>query len=234
MLSRSPHKKAETRFVRIVVMRASPSNRQKSGLAIRNNTMKTDDLPVKDQETPFVEGRNEQRAPFTCGARAAEPVLPDPDEQDARLSTPTLSISPEQPTVWSGFSSEPSPPWSLPPGTATPYSPRKPVRWPWIVLALLLAFVLICGGIVVLFGVAGFAGYASIATGEVVNVTLPARSAFHLNASTTIGSINTNVPGIVVRPHQQTGADAHGDVGSSPQVMLTLITTTGSINLYQE
>jgi hypothetical protein len=66
-----------------------------------------------------------------------------------------------------------------------------------------------------------------------VNVTLPAGSVFHVDASTTTGSINTNFPGIVVQHQQMTGAQAHGDVGSSPQATITLRTTTGSINLYQ-
>lgn len=66
-----------------------------------------------------------------------------------------------------------------------------------------------------------------------VNVTLPTESVFHVDASTNTGSINTNFPGILVQHYQMTGADAHGDVGASPQVTLTLSTSTGSINLYQ-
>jgi hypothetical protein len=66
-----------------------------------------------------------------------------------------------------------------------------------------------------------------------VNVTLPVESIFHVDATTTTGSINTNFPGIVVQHPQMTGADAHGDVGASPQATLILRTTTGSINLYQ-
>jgi DUF4097 and DUF4098 domain-containing protein YvlB len=66
-----------------------------------------------------------------------------------------------------------------------------------------------------------------------VNVTLPAESVFHVDASTDTGSINTNFTGVVVQHREVTGADAHGDVGSSPQATITLRTSTGSINLYQ-
>jgi hypothetical protein len=65
-----------------------------------------------------------------------------------------------------------------------------------------------------------------------VNVTLPGGSAFHVNASTDTGSINTNFPGVTVQ-HQGMGANASGDVGSSPQATVSLRTNTGSINLYQ-
>jgi DUF4097 and DUF4098 domain-containing protein YvlB len=54
-----------------------------------------------------------------------------------------------------------------------------------------------------------------------------------MTLSSNTGSLNTNFPGIVVQRHQVTGADAHGDVGGSPQATITLRTSTGSINLYQ-
>jgi hypothetical protein len=66
-----------------------------------------------------------------------------------------------------------------------------------------------------------------------VDVTLPTESVFHVDASTDTGSINTNFAGVMVQPHQFTGADAHGDVGSSPQATVSLRTNTGSINLFQ-
>ena len=66
-----------------------------------------------------------------------------------------------------------------------------------------------------------------------VTVTLPSESAFHMTASTDTGSINTNFPGVTVQHHQVAGADASGDVGSSPQATVSLRTNTGSINLYQ-
>lgn len=66
-----------------------------------------------------------------------------------------------------------------------------------------------------------------------VNVTLTSEIAFHMDASTDTGSINTNVPGVMVQHRQFTGADAHGDVGSTPRAMVSLRTNTGSIDLYQ-
>lgn len=66
-----------------------------------------------------------------------------------------------------------------------------------------------------------------------VDVTLPSVSVFHVDASTDTGSINTNFPAVNVQHHQFTGADAHGDVGNSPQATVSLRTNTGSITLYQ-
>lgn len=66
-----------------------------------------------------------------------------------------------------------------------------------------------------------------------VHVTLPSTSVFHVDASTNTGSINTNFPAVNVQHHQFTGADAHGDVGNSPQATVSLRTNTGSITLYQ-
>ena len=66
-----------------------------------------------------------------------------------------------------------------------------------------------------------------------VEMTLPADSVFHLNASTDTGSIDTNFPGVIVQHRQMVGADASDDVGSSPQATVTLRTNTGSVNLYQ-
>ena len=66
-----------------------------------------------------------------------------------------------------------------------------------------------------------------------INVTLARESAFHLNASTNMGSINTNFPGVIVQHPQAMGANAYGDVGRDPQSTVSLRTNTGSINLYQ-
>lgn len=66
-----------------------------------------------------------------------------------------------------------------------------------------------------------------------VNVTLPANSVFHVDATTDTGSITSDFPGVTVNHPNFTGAVAHGDVGSSPQAMVTLRTNTGSINVHQ-
>ena len=66
-----------------------------------------------------------------------------------------------------------------------------------------------------------------------VNVTLPANSVFHVDATTDTGSITSDFPGVTVDHPNFTGAVAHGDVGTSPQAMVTLRTNTGWINLHQ-
>ena len=66
-----------------------------------------------------------------------------------------------------------------------------------------------------------------------VNVTLPASSVFHVDATTDTGSISSDFSGVTVQHPNFMGAVAHGDVGSSPQAMVTLRTNTGSIYLHQ-
>lgn len=66
-----------------------------------------------------------------------------------------------------------------------------------------------------------------------VNVNLPGDSAFHMTATTDTGSINTTFPGVIIQHRSLVGADASGDVGSSPQATISMKTNTGSINLYQ-
>lgn len=122
--------------------------------------MNTQDIPVNDQEKPFVEERDGHIDIQGNGPRQPEPVAARQAEQGTRTYTP----SPEQPPVWTGYAPGTPPPWAWQPGAYTPYPPRRPSRWPWIVLTIFLLFLLISGGTVVLFGVFGFTGYASSAT----------------------------------------------------------------------
>jgi len=66
-----------------------------------------------------------------------------------------------------------------------------------------------------------------------VDVTLPANSSFHVDASTDTGSINSDFPGVNVQQGNFTGASAHGDVGNAPGATVTLKADTGSISLHQ-
>ena len=66
-----------------------------------------------------------------------------------------------------------------------------------------------------------------------INVTLPASSAFHLDANTDTGSITSDFPGVYVQHPNFTGAIAHSDVGSAPQATITMTTNTGSISLHE-
>jgi DUF4097 and DUF4098 domain-containing protein YvlB len=65
-----------------------------------------------------------------------------------------------------------------------------------------------------------------------VDVTLPRNSAFHVDASSDTGSITTGFSQVVVQQRQSIGAEAHGDVGSAPQAVVTLKTNTGGIHLH--
>jgi DUF4097 and DUF4098 domain-containing protein YvlB len=66
-----------------------------------------------------------------------------------------------------------------------------------------------------------------------VDVTLPSASVFHVDASSDTGSITTDFPQVTVHQRQSIGAQAHGDVGSAPQALVTLKTNTGWIHLHQ-
>jgi hypothetical protein len=66
-----------------------------------------------------------------------------------------------------------------------------------------------------------------------VDVTLPASSSFHLDASTDTGSINSDFTQVNIHEHDVTGSDAHGDVGNSSSATVTLKTNTGSIDLHE-
>ena len=66
-----------------------------------------------------------------------------------------------------------------------------------------------------------------------VNVTLPGNSAFHLDASSDTGSINSSFPGVQenVQHPDNTSSNVSVDVGINPQSTVTLKTDTGAINL---
>ena len=69
-----------------------------------------------------------------------------------------------------------------------------------------------------------------------VDVTLPASSSFHVDATTNRGSIDSDFSEVQVRDHDFSGSDAHdahGDVGNGSSASVTLKTNTGSINLHE-
>jgi len=66
-----------------------------------------------------------------------------------------------------------------------------------------------------------------------VDVTLPANSSFHVDATTNTGSIDSDFSGVQVRDHDFSGSDAHGDVGNGAGTTMTLKTNTGSIDLHE-
>lgn len=66
-----------------------------------------------------------------------------------------------------------------------------------------------------------------------VHVVLPGTTAFHVDARTDIGSITTNVPGVVVTRLNYLNSEAHGDVGNLPRGSIVLRSNLGSIYLQQ-
>jgi hypothetical protein len=64
-----------------------------------------------------------------------------------------------------------------------------------------------------------------------MRVVLLNTPAFHVDASTTLGTITTNLPGVVVARPAVLGCEAHGDVGVAPRALLALKSTIGAIEL---
>ncbi|HEV2580439.1 MAG TPA: hypothetical protein VGT44_06265 [Ktedonobacteraceae bacterium] len=64
-----------------------------------------------------------------------------------------------------------------------------------------------------------------------IHVVLFNTPAFHVDATTTLGSITTNLPGVVVARPSVLGSEAHGDVGMAPHALLALKSTIGAIEL---
>jgi hypothetical protein len=54
---------------------------------------------------------------------------------------------------------------------------------------------------------------------------------FHVDATTTLGTITTNLPSVVVARPAVLGCKAHGDVGMEPRALLALKSTIGAIEL---
>jgi hypothetical protein len=64
-------------------------------------------------------------------------------------------------------------------------------------------------------------------------MSLPSNTAFHVDARTDIGSITTNMPGVVVTRLNYMNSEARGDVGNPPRAMVTLRSNLGSIYLQE-
>lgn len=64
-----------------------------------------------------------------------------------------------------------------------------------------------------------------------IHVVLLNTPAFHVDAATTLGTITTNLPGVVVAHPTVVGSEAHGDVGMEPHALLALKSTIGAIEL---
>jgi len=145
--------------------------------------MNTQDKPVKDQDTPFIEEHNGHIARQGNVPQQPGLVTARPAEQDARPYTPVS----EQPPVWTRYAPGTPPPWAWQPGVYTPYPPRRSSRWPWVALTLVLLFLLISGGLVALLGIFGFTGYATRST-EARTFTMATYPTLVLNNDT--GSIH--------------------------------------------
>jgi len=64
-----------------------------------------------------------------------------------------------------------------------------------------------------------------------IRVVLLNTPAFHVDAVTTLGTITTNLPSVVVARPTVLGSEAHGDVGMEPRATLALKSTIGAVEL---
>jgi len=73
--------------------------------------------------------------------------------------------------------------------------------------------------------------YQFTATVGAIHVVLLNNPAFHVDASTTLGTITTNLPNMVVAHPTVVGSEAHAEVGMEPRALLVLKSTIGAIEL---
>ena len=187
--------------------------------------MNTQDKPVKDQDTPFIEEHNGHIARQGNVPQQPGLVTARPAEQDARPYTPV----PEQPPVWTGYAPGTPPPWAWQPGVYTPYPPRRPSRWPWVALTLVLLFLLISGGLVALLGIFGFTGYATRST-EAQTFTMATYPTLVLNNDTGSVHVRAAPSGNVITVQ----ATKHGNSWSNlndVQVSYAQNTTTNTVTV---
>ena len=64
-------------------------------------------------------------------------------------------------------------------------------------------------------------------------MTFPANSSFHVDATTNMGSIDSDFSDVRVWDHDFSGSEAHGDVGNGSSVSVMLKINTGSIDLHE-
>ncbi len=73
--------------------------------------------------------------------------------------------------------------------------------------------------------------YQFTTTVGAIHVVLFNNPPFHIDAATTLGTITTNLPGVVVARPTVVGSEAHGEVGLEPRATLALKSTIGAIEL---
>ena len=67
----------------------------------------------------------------------------------------------------------------------------------------------------------------------VINVTLPADAAFHVDATSSAGTITSEFPSIQVTL-DISGGEAHGDVGNPPRATIHIDTNDGQVHLHKK
>jgi len=73
--------------------------------------------------------------------------------------------------------------------------------------------------------------YQFTTTVGAIHVVLLNTPAFHIDAATTLGTITTNLPDVVVTRPTVVGSEAHGEVGLEPRALLAFKCTIGAIEL---
>jgi hypothetical protein len=187
------------------------------------------ETPLKDEESPLSEERGENVTTQELAANMPEPVATIPGEQ-ARPITPPPYNQPEQVRAYPTsppYNPPPQPPHTWPqyyPGNGSQWargeqygpqyarSPRRRSPWPWIILAVVLLFMLLGGGILSLFSIFGNSvvgfGNTAVATR---NFTVSANPTLVLNNDT--GSIHVRVANSVNQVTIQ--ATKHSNFGSN-------------------
>ena len=66
-----------------------------------------------------------------------------------------------------------------------------------------------------------------------IDVSLPHSTSFHVDLVSNSGTITNDFPIVTTHPSGADGRQASGDVGTSPQAIITLQSDSGSLHLRQ-
>ena len=165
--------------------------------------------PVKEQEKPLIEERDMSVDTQEEGHNQPKPVASSPAERPQRPVPPLSYVPLAQPPAWMRYAPGTPPPWT---GQPVSYHPRRPGRWPWIVLTFFLLFLLIAGGVFFLFATFGynFLGYTNSVT-ETQHFTVTANPTLVLNNDTGTIHIRTASSGsqITIQTTRHSGPAAN-------------------------
>jgi DUF4097 and DUF4098 domain-containing protein YvlB len=146
--------------------------------------MSDQEMPVKEQEQPSSEEQHLDGEVRKQEAYPPKATAPQPYERARSPMPPPFIPFTQPPHTWPAYTPGAGPQWASG-GQFGPPAPRGRSRWPWIVLALLLVFLLLTGGAFFIVSILGynFAGNTNSVT-ETQHFSVSANPTLVLNNDT--------------------------------------------------